>query len=64
MTPGTVCGALSALPPVAALLAAQEALPDPVMTTGAWVFMGAAWLLVIGLLAWSFIRVLGGPPSS
>jgi len=37
---------------------------DPHMTTAGWIFLGLAWAAVIGLLVWSFARVLspgGGP---
>lgn len=29
------------------------------MTAGATLFMAASWLLVLGLTAWSFARILG-----
>jgi hypothetical protein len=36
---------------------------ETVMTTSAWVFMGLAWFFVIGLVFFSFKRVLGGPKA-
>ena len=47
---------------LAALLAAApvQDLPDPVMDTGGWLFLGLAWVAVTGLLVWSFVRVMTG----
>ncbi|MEP0548024.1 MAG: hypothetical protein ABJF88_13905 [Rhodothermales bacterium] len=34
------------------------------MTTGALVFMAASWVFVLGLMTWSFWRVLRPKPKS
>ena len=39
-------------------------LGTPVMETSGWVFMSLAWVFVIGLVVWCFVRVLGGPKPS
>ncbi len=45
-------------------LALQTAhLTPPVMSNSGWIFMGLAWLFVIGLAIWCFKRVLGGNPN-
>ena len=33
------------------------------MSTGALIFMVAAWVCVLGLAAWSYSRLLKGDPS-
>lgn len=46
------------------LLALQVKFPSPVMSTGGWVLLGLAWMLVTGLALWCFARVIwGGKPS-
>jgi hypothetical protein len=41
----------------------NETLADPQMGMANWIFLGIAWTSVIGLLVWSFVRVLSSPPS-
>jgi hypothetical protein len=49
-------------PAVIAVL--RQAVEEPRMDAGSWLFLALAWVAVAGLAAWCFRRVLRGPPSS
>lgn len=43
----------------------QNPLPEhPEMTTASWIFIGAAWTFVIGLVVWCFVKVIWGERST
>lgn len=42
------------------LLVQGSPLRDPVMDGAGWTFMGLAWLFVISLVVWCFVKVIWG----
>jgi len=50
---------------ILALLQSSSQLPEnPEMTTASWIFIGAAWTFVIGLVVWCFVKVIWGERST